>query len=97
MRFAITAPDGTIENIVVAARAEDVALPEGRAVFVADDAAEIGGWRRPGGFEPAPRPQAPPRRPDPVRAIRALALRLGLTPAEVDALIDASRQEPGNG
>ncbi len=76
--FAIKAPDGTIENIVVADRASDVAVPAGRSILPVGSNAEIGGTHDGTMFVKKPRPAPEPREePKAHRALRALADEIG--------------------
>ena len=74
--FAIKAPDGTIEGIVVALQASDVAVPDGRSILPVGPNAEIGGTHDGNVFirKPLPPPTPPPPESLERRAIRALAV-----------------------
>ncbi len=58
--FAIVDSGGTVENVVVADRIEDVFPPSGTIVVAADVNAEIGGTYDGTNFTPVPRPPPPP-------------------------------------
>ncbi len=58
--FAIVDSGGTVENVVVADRIEDVFPPSGTIVVVVDVNAEIGGTYDGANFTPVPRPPPPP-------------------------------------
>ncbi len=58
--FAIVDSGGTVENVVVADRIEDVFPPSGSIAVAADVNAEIGGTYDGTNFTPVPRPPPPP-------------------------------------